>query len=185
MNKSEKSIETMAEEIRGGDYTDFRKLLHICAYIPKETLDEASKQGYEKEDLYQEAVIAFLRALHSFDESRGAGFYTYASSCIKNHLLSLLRSGRRQKSAAMVDYVSIEEAEMIPDRDPETDWIEKEELYDTKMRIFSVLSDFEKDVLRYYLNGFSYKEIGEKLKKSEKSVGNALSRVRKKLRSEL
>lgn len=185
MNKSEKSIETMAEEIRRGDYTDFGKLLYLCAYIPKGTLEEAQKQGYEKEDLYQESVIAFLRALHTFDENRETGFYTYASVCIKNHLLSLLRTGRRQKNAAMVDYVSIDSAEMIYDIDPERDWIEKEEFSDMKKRIFSALSDFEKEVLRFYLNGFSYKAIGEKLGKSEKSVGNALSRVRKKLRSEL
>ncbi|MBQ7937686.1 MAG: sigma-70 family RNA polymerase sigma factor [Oscillospiraceae bacterium] len=184
MNKSVKSIEAMAEEIRRGDYTDFGKLLHLCAYIPKETLDEALKQGYEKEDIYQESVIAFLHALHTFDEDRGAGFRTYASLCIRNHLVSLLRSGRRQKNAAMLDYVSIDEADVVFGGDPEEDWIEKEEFSDLKKRIFSALSNFEGEVLRLYLNGFSYKAIGEKLGKTEKSVGNALSRVRKKLRSE-
>ena len=54
-----------------------------------------------------------------------------------------------------------------------------------KKRIFEVLSEFELEVLRLYLNGFSYKIIGEKLGKTEKSVGNALSRVRKKLRTEI
>ena len=62
MNKSVKSIEAMAEEIRRGDYTDFGKLLHLCAYIPKETLDEALKQGYEKEDIYQ----VLKKALYEF-----------------------------------------------------------------------------------------------------------------------
>ncbi len=184
MNKSERSIEVMAEEIRRGNYADFGKLLHLCAYIPKEALEEATKQGYEKEDVYQEAVIAFLHALHTYDETRGAGFRTYASACIKNHTVSLLRSGRRQKSAAMLDYVPIEEADLVFENDPEKDWIEKEELSDLKKRILSVLSDFEGAVLRLYLEGFSYKSIAEKLGKTEKSVGNALSRVRKKLRKE-
>ena len=39
----------MAEKIRCGDYTDFGKLLHLCAYIPKETFLAAEKLGYEKE----------------------------------------------------------------------------------------------------------------------------------------
>lgn len=184
MNTSERSIEAMAEKIRRGDYNDFGKLLGLCAYIPKETLEEATKQGYEKEDVYQEAVIAFLRALHTYDENRGAGFRTYASVCIKNHIASLLRSGRRQKSAAMVDYVPIEEANLVSENDPETDWIEKEELSDLKKQILSVLSDFEANVLRLYLRGFSYKTIAEKLGKTEKSVGNALSRVKNKLRKD-
>ncbi|MBR3935065.1 MAG: RNA polymerase subunit sigma-70, partial [Oscillospiraceae bacterium] len=82
------------------------------------------------------------------------------------------------------DYVSIEEANLVSENDPETDWIEKEELSDLKKQILSVLSDFEADVLRLYLRGFSYKTIAEKLGKTEKSVGNALSRVKNKLRKE-
>ena len=56
---------------------------------------------------------------------------------------------------------------------------------DMKKRIFGILSEFEREVLRLYLGGFSYRSIGEKLGKTEKSVGNALSRIRKKLRTEI
>ena len=175
----------MAEKIRGGDYNDFGKLLHLCAYIPKETFSVAEKLGYEKEDIYQESVLAFLYALHSYDEKKGAGFRTFASVCIRNHISSILRSGQRQKNFAMVDYVPIEEIDLASKNEPEADWIEKETFSNMKKRIFEILSEFELEVLRLYLNGFSYKIIGEKLGKTEKSVGNALSRVRKKLRTEI
>ena len=85
----------------------------------------------------------------------------------------------------MVDYVPIEDLNLASKSEPETDWIEKEAFFSTKKRIFEVLSKFEQDVLRLYLGGFSYKTICEKLGKSEKSIGNALSRVRKKLRAEM
>lgn len=185
MNEGKKSADAMAEDIRRGDYSDFKRLLHLCAYIPKDSLEEAIKQGYEKEDIYQESVIAFLHALHTYDKTRGAGFCTYASVCIKNHILSLLRSGRRQKNVALVDYISIEDADLISESDPEEEWIEKEELMDMKKQILSVLSAFEGEVLKLYLKGFSHKSIGEKLGRTEKSVGNAISRIRKKLRTEL
>ena len=185
MSKSEKSIDAMAKDIRRGDYSDLTKLLQYCAYIPKEMLEKAEKLGYEKEDIYQESVIALLRALHSYDEEQGTGFKTYSSVCIKNHIVSLLRAGMRQKSAAMIDYVSIDEAEILSENGPENEWIQKEEFADTKNQIFSALSDFENKVLSLYLEGFSYKIIGEKLGKTEKSISNALSRVRKKLRNKL
>lgn len=185
MCKNKKSIESMAEKIRNGDYNDFGKLLHLCAYIPKETFLEAEKLGYEKEDIYQESVVAFLHALHSFDEKKGAGFRTFASVCIRNHISSILRSGQRAKNSAMIDYVAIDEVNLASKSEPETDWIEKETFFNMKKRIFEVLSEFELEVLRLYLKGFSYKTIGEKLGKTEKSVGNALSRVRKKLRNEI
>ena len=179
------TIEAMAEKIRGGDYSNFGKLLHLCAYIPKNVLAEAQKLGYETEDIYQESVVAFLHALHSYDEKNKAGFRTFASVCIKNHIFSILRTGQRPKNFAMVDYVPIEDLNLASKSEPETDWIEKEAFFSTKKRIFEVLSKFEQDVLRLYLGGFSYKTIGEKLGKSEKSIGNALSRVRKKLRAEM
>ena len=85
----------------------------------------------------------------------------------------------------MVDYIPIEEIDLASKNEPEADWIEKETFSNMKKRIFEILSEFELEVLRLYLNGFSYKIIGEKLGKTEKSVGNALSRVRKKLRTEI
>ena len=185
MCKNKSSVEVMAEKIRGGDYSDFGKLLHLCAYIPKNVLAEAQKLGYEKEDIYQESVVAFLHALHSYDEKNGASFKTFASVCIKNHIFSILRTGQRPKNFAMVDYVPIENLNLASKSEPETDWIEKETFFNMKKRIFEVLSDFELEVLRLYLAGFSYKDIGEKTGKTEKSVGNALSRIRKKLRAEI
>lgn len=185
MCKSKKSIESMAEDIRKGDYSDFGRLLYLCAYIPSGTFTEAAKLGYEKEDIRQEAVIAFLHALYSFDEEKGANFKTYASVCVKNHLSSILRSGNRTKNLAMLDYIPIDEVNIASKNEPEIDWIEKEAVFDIKKRITEILSGFETEVLELYLKGFSYKKIGEKLGKSEKSVGNALSRVRKKLRSEI
>ncbi len=185
MCKNEKSIESMAEDIRRGDYNDFGKLLHLCAYIPKETFQKAEKLGYEKEDILQESVLAFLHALHSYDGEKGAGFRTFASVCIKNHIASILRSGQRPKNSAMVDYVPIDDIDLASKSEPETDWIEKETFFNIKKRISELLSGFEMEVLRLYLGGFSYKTIAEKLSKSEKSVGNALSRVRKKLRAEI
>ena len=85
----------------------------------------------------------------------------------------------------MVDYVPIDDIDLASKSEPETDWIEKETFFNMKKRIFEVLSEFELEVLRFYLGGLSYKDIAEKTGKTEKSVGNALSRVRKKLRTEI
>ena len=104
---------------------------------------------------------------------------------VKNHIFSLLRSGQRPKNSAKIDYVPIEDVDIASKNEPEADWIEKEAFLGIKKRIFEILSKFELEVLQLYLGGFSYKAIGEKLGKSEKSVGNALSRVRKKLRAEI
>ena len=43
------------------------------------------------------------------------------------------------------------------------------------------LSGFEANVLRLYLTGLSYSEIAAEVKKSPKSVDNAVQRIRRKL----
>ena len=51
--------------------------------------------------------------------------------------------------------------------------------------MLSQLSSYERMVLLLYLNGHSYREIGSALKKSEKSVENALYRTRSKLKKRI
>ena len=43
------------------------------------------------------------------------------------------------------------------------------------------LSGYEYKILFYYLKGYSYREISEKLNKKEKSIDNAIQRIRKKI----
>ena len=47
--------------------------------------------------------------------------------------------------------------------------------------LINLLSDYELKVLSLYLKGHSYSEIATMLHKSEKSVDNALTRVKAKL----
>ena len=57
----------------------------------------------------------------------------------------------------------------------------REQLDQLLLRLQSVLSKSEYDVLMLYGNGLSYKEIAEKLSVTEKAVDNALQRARKKV----
>ena len=57
----------------------------------------------------------------------------------------------------------------------------REQLDQLLLRLQSVLSKSEYDVLMLYGNGLSYKEIAERLSVTEKVVDNALQRARKKV----
>ena len=48
-------------------------------------------------------------------------------------------------------------------------------------KMLQLLSPLEKEVLSMYLKGMSYQEIAQKLHRSEKSVDNALQRIKNKL----
>ena len=182
MSERENEVEELVKSVKNGCYDRFDELIKSCVFIPKTALSFLPKLGYENDDLYQEAVIVLLRALHSYDPEKGAGFRTYSSLCIKNHFSSMIRSGNRLKNAAMLDYVPLDDTVMADYENPEELWIEKEADSDRIKSIIPKLSAFEKNVLSLYLKGISAKDISEKLGKTEKAVYNALQRVRQKLR---
>ena len=63
--------------------------------------------------------------------------------------------------------------------------IEKEGSDELLNSFLSCLSKLEAEVLGLYLKGLSYREIASRLGSSEKSVDNAVQRIRRKLASNL
>ena len=181
MSDSENKLEKLVAAVRGGDDSVFGELARLCVYLPESAVSLGNRLGLERDDLYQEALLALLHALHSYDPQKSS-FRTYSATCIKRQIVSVLRSGLRQKNRALLDYVPLDDPDFISVEGPESDWIQQEELRDRRKQAFSGLSAFESAVLGFYLSGLSYREIAGKLGKTEKSVGNALSRIRGKLR---
>ena len=56
-----------------------------------------------------------------------------------------------------------------------------EETKDIATKIVKVLSEYELKVLKLYLKGLSYNDIGVKIGATPKSVDNALNRIKTKL----
>lgn len=65
---------------------------------------EASKfsgaVGVDSDDLFQEGMIGLLSAARSYKTDCGASFRTYASVCVRNRIISAVKSVRRQKCAS-------------------------------------------------------------------------------------
>ena len=89
----------------------------------------------------------------------------------------------------MRGYLSLSEPE-VPEEaltahtlDPEQLVIQSEETDARNRRIETLLSLFERQVLKLYLSSYSYEEMSKQLGSSTKAVDNALQRVRRKLRT--
>ena len=64
----------------------------------------------------------------------------------------------------------------------EEDILDRAEVSDIFVRLKENLSDMEKNVLELYLLDLSYAEMSERLSISEKSIDNAIGRVKAKLK---
>ena len=153
--------------------------------------------GAEYEDLLQEAMIGLYKAYVSYEPTHGASFSTFAHRCITRNVQTAVKTANRKKNQMLNNSVSLtnqgaivintesddEVNLVIPSNalSPDQKLIESEKLAEIKEKIKKALSAFELNVLLYYLNGDSYTEIAKKLNQSNKSIDNALSRVRHKL----
>ncbi|MBR3817508.1 MAG: sigma-70 family RNA polymerase sigma factor [Clostridia bacterium] len=140
----------------------------------------------EREDMIQEAMIAFLGAVYSFSGEKGCSFKTYTSRCMRNRIVSILRNLSSKKRVPSFLTVSIEEnPDLISAPSPE----ESVTTENTAELIHSViaqsLTEKEKQVFALFLTDYRYEEIANRLGMTPKAVDNTLHRARKKLREKL
>ena len=139
--------------------------LLISRYSPAIRIKAAKlkNKNIEPEDLCQEGYLALFEAVRAFDPEKGS-FSACAGTCINNSM----------KNAVI----------LVPDESGSADeyLITKEDNDEIAEKLLTLLTEKEYDVLRLYLDGYSYKQIAEKMGISQKSVDNGLSRARKKLK---
>jgi len=130
----------------------------------------------DADDLISEGFLGLLSAIRTFSKDKGA-FSAYANVCIANRIKN---ASRGLKNPEYDDGFDISET---PDKLLTEEFVlEKESEREIALRLSGTLSDFEFKVFSLYLNSHSYKAIADRLSVSEKSVDNALSRARGKLR---
>ena len=141
----------------------------------------------ETEDLIQEGMIGFLSAVYSFNGDRGASFSTYAGHCIRNRLLSVVRSTCSKKRIPFDMTVPLQSDSDIRENvpSPEEHIISQKEAEYISSVISSSLSLQEKNIFMLHLTGMTYDEIAKLCSITSKAVDSTLQRARKKLREKL
>lgn len=152
--------------------------------------------GAEKDDLLQEGMLGLCEAIYAFDMKKCASFSAFAAICISREVLSAVKSYNRQKHLALNSSISLDAPMdgtedyslmgLIEDKaapDMETHVIVKEEIQNLERTLNDILTPQEKQVFLYYMEGKSYQDIAEVMKKTVKSVNNTMQRIRKKLQN--
>lgn len=177
----------IVREIQGGDDTRFSILCEkykplILSLVGRIFTDNPVTYSLDRDDLVQEANIALFKAAGAFDTARDEiTFGLYAKICVRNRLISIKRKAvseqkkhTRQIAGGIASSKNIGRVHTVEDRA-----IAAKDISEIAER---VLSPYEKQVLALYAEELSYKEIAERLGRDEKSVDNAIYRIKSKLK---
>ncbi len=149
----------------------------------------------DADDLLQEATVGFIKAVRDYQPGLGVPFRPFAELCATRQVISAVKAATRQKHAVLNGAVSLNRprhdegdgetlADTVPDQaaTPEDTLVRREEAAAVAVAIREILSPYERDVVRHYLQGRSFAEIAAACGTHPKSVDNALWRVKHKLR---
>ncbi len=157
--------------------------------------------GGDSDDLIQEGLVGLYKAIRDYRPDRESSFRNFAELCITRQIITAVKTSTRNKHAPLNQYISFNSTpasgdddgdqtldEMLPGshvHDPAVQVISSEELDSLVECLSTALSELEGDVLRLYLDGYSYEQIGERIGCDAKTVDNALQRVKRKVGSHI
>ncbi len=182
-----KLINNFIRQVKKEQQGAFEELLYIYDPLIRSFVNRLGKEAYvdqDAEDLRQELTVVLYNAILSYDcDQSEVSFGLYAKICLNNAFMTQMRSMKKRKGAELLSLESeawINQAQIATD--PSEDLIKQEEMRELYQRIEGALSPLENKVWRLYVAGCSAREIAQTLDKSEKSVDNAVFRIRQKLK---
>jgi len=186
--------ELVKDFLRGDDAAQdmlinkYKPLVKLCAR-------EYFIAGADKEDIIQEGMIGLYKAIRDYKPERRVPFYCFAQLCITRQIITAIKAASRYKHAPLNAYISLNKPafgedteksalDAIPDSrisNPEELFIGQEGKKYLETHVGEILSEMECRVLALHLQGYSYLRIAKTIGKDEKSIDNAVQRVRRKI----
>lgn len=139
-----------------------------------------SETATESDDFVQYGLLGLCSAIKNYSADKGASFATYASSCIRNSMLTAAR--KRQREIRDLAALQVKAEEFVNTaQSAEEAYLYSERIREIRDVIDNRLTPDERTVIRMHIGGMSYREISESTGKSIKAVDGALQRARRKI----
>lgn len=192
-NYEQLTDEQLIRNLRDGD----KKIMDYIMEKYKNVVRKEAKAMYliggENDDLIQEGMIGLFKAVRDYQPDKEASFQTFARMCVDRQIYNAIQNSNRQKHQPLNSYISLsqdpgESQDHLQDMwadNPESIIIDQENVRSLEQEITCTLSLMENQVLEYYLDGMGYAEIAALMKKTPKSIDNALQRIRTKIKEQL
>jgi RNA polymerase sporulation-specific sigma factor len=187
----------LIDRARGGDAVAMDRLIDRYRGFIRMKVSSYFLAGGESEDLIQEGLIGFFKAVRDYRTDREASFRSFVDLCVSRQIITAIKTASRHKHAPLNTAVSFSQtragagsdqemslADILPSDpvvEPVSQVISREETRALVAHLHETLSELEASVLAMYLEGRSYEDIAGRLDCTPKTVDNALQRVKRKI----
>lgn len=194
-NLTQMEDERLVEKVHEGDEQALNFLIKKYKGFVRAKAMRYFLTGGDKEDVFQEGMIGFCKAIRDFRNCKNSSFKSFAELCVTRQIITAVKAATRQKHSPLNTSVSLYRPiyqgeseqtliEVIPEQkqiDPVTILIGLEEMNEIELKLAENLSSFESSVLAAYLDGQTYLEMSQEMNVQIKSIDNALQRIKRKL----
>lgn len=191
--------EELVELAKGSDELASDELYHRYKNTVRRKARPYFLVGADRDDLLQEGMIGFFKAVRDYDSAKNDSFRPFAEICVVRQILTAVKQATRLKHTPLNQYESLYGPVFDADSDrqlmdvigvssaldPEELFLKNEFSKSFEAVIERELTEFERAVLDRFLDGSSYAKIAQELERTPKAVDNALQRIRKKLEKAL
>lgn len=191
------SDEELIIAARNGNASAWEEIFFRYRHLVRPEKETMFLVGAEENDVVQERCLGLYSAVKEFNAEKCPHFAAFAKRCVDNRIASAITASLRKKHLPLNSYVSLDKESddkdgesvfpvlTVPDnsRNPEDIVIDRENKNDMEYKISRELSCLEAMVLSKFLEGASYKEIARLIGKNEKSVDNAMQRIKRRIKS--
>ncbi len=178
----EMEIKALVALARGADDVAFGEIIERFKPMINRVISSYLSSSFSYGEAFSEASVALHKAVMTYNlDSVEVTFGLYAKICVNHALLDFSKRIGKQEGHTQngVDLDSFTIGNGI-----EAGLILNEQMSRYFKIARSLLSEFEYEVLRLYIDGYTAEEIAARLSKSKKSVDNAKARAVRHLRNE-
>jgi RNA polymerase sporulation-specific sigma factor len=173
--------EELALLFQGGCHVAIDPLVVRYDGLVRATAKRYFLQGADQDDLVQEGRIGLCNAVRSFRKDKHQRFDTFAELCVRRRVQSAIRAATRRKHAPLNQALPWSPDPAGPAFAAIATGLQPDDSVNLNLLLCDQLTPLEGAVLKGYLAGHSYLEMGRSLSCLPKSVDNALQRAKRKI----
>lgn len=189
---SQKSDKELLREAKNGNEEAMETLLIRYKPMVRNKAGKMFIMRADYEDVIQEGMIGLFKAIREFDPDKNVAFSSFAVYCVTSGINDAVKAALRKKhnplnTSLSFNKISEDDSYNLLDvyidltkADPEEILISAEEKESLDEFMLKKLSTHERQTLKLFIQGYSYAEIAQKLKKTTKSIDGAMQRARLK-----